>query len=110
MTGPSGIPPNLLPFASTQPGGIEALAAPLLAQQALDAEALRKQQLEAVMAVVMQHMAQMPNAAAQAAQVEPSPPMDGTMGAGPTDPSLGGTGGPPDQGAGPPGPAPGGGY
>jgi hypothetical protein len=74
--GPSGIPPNLLPFASTQPGGIATLAAPLLAQQAMDAEALRRQQLEAVMAVVMQHMAQMPNLAAQQAQVEPSPPMD----------------------------------
>lgn len=92
--GPSGIPPNLLPFASTQPGGIAALAGPLLAQQQLDMQALRRQQLEAVMAVVMQNMAQMPNPAAEAAQVEPSPPMDGAQMA--PDPSMGGAGGPPD--------------
>lgn len=93
--GPSGLPPNLLPFASTQPGGIEQLAAPLLAQQQMDMAALRRQQLEAVMAVVMQHMAQMPNPAAEAAQVEPSAPMDGAQIGGPPDPSLSG-GGPPD--------------
>jgi hypothetical protein len=96
MSGPSGIPPNLLPFASTQPGGIEQLAGPLLAQQQLDMQALKRQQLEAVMAVVMQNMAQMPNPAAEAAQVEPSAPLDGAAQGGPgaADRSLGG--GPPD--------------
>lgn len=92
--GPSGIPPNLLPFASTQPGGIEQLAGPLLAQQQLDMQALKRQQLEAVMAVVMQNMAQMPNPAAEAAQVEPSAPMDGAALGGPPDPSLATSGAP----------------
>ena len=75
-----GMAPNLLPFASTQPGGIEQLAGPLLQQQQIDLEAFKKQQLEGVMAVVMQHMAQQPNPLAQAAQTEPSPPMDGQPG------------------------------
>lgn len=88
------LPPNLLPFASVQPGGIEALAAPLLAQQQMDMQALKRQQLEAVMAVVMQNMAQMPNPAAEAAQVEPSAPMDGAQVGGPPDPSLMGGGAP----------------
>lgn len=90
-------PPNLLPFATTQPGGVMALAGPLLAQQQMDQEALKKQQLEALMGVVMQAMQQMPNPAAEAAQTEPSAPMDGTQGMTPTDPSLMG-GSTPDAG------------
>lgn len=90
---PAGPPPNLLPFASTQPGGIMALAAPLLQQQNMDLEAVKQQQLEALMGVVMQAMQQMPNPAAQAAQTEPSAPLDGTQPmAG--DPSLANTGQP----------------
>lgn len=81
MGGGGGLPPNLLPFASTQPGGITQLAAPLLAQQQMDREALQKQQLEAVMAVVMQQMQQMPNPAAEAAQTEPGPPISSSPGA-----------------------------
>lgn len=91
--GGGGLPPNLLPFASTQPGGIQELAAPLLAQQQMDREALQKQQLEAVMAVVMQQMQQMPNPAAEAAQTEPSAPMSSGPGAPPPvagDPMNGG--------------------
>lgn len=87
-------PPNLLPFASTQPGGVAALAAPLLQQQQMDQEALRQQQLEALMGVVMQAIGQMPNPAAQAAQTEPSAPLDGTQ-PGSTD-SVPTTSGPPD--------------
>lgn len=83
--GPAGLPPNLLPFASTQPGGVQSLAGPLLAQQQMDREALQKQQLEAVMAVVMQQLQQMPNPAAEAAQVEPSMPMSSAAGAPPTE-------------------------
>ena len=97
--GPPGMgampPPNLLPFASTQPGGVMALAGPLLQQQALDLEAVKKQQLEALMGVVMQAMAQMPNPAAEAAQTEPSQPLDGTQMGGPATEGLA-AGGPPD--------------
>lgn len=104
--GPPGMAPpmapNLLPFASTQPAGIAPLLAPLLQQQQMDQDALKKQQLEAVMALVMQQMQEMPNPAAEAAQVEPSQPLDGM----PSDPGSdlagGGGGGDPmaDQMAG----------
>lgn len=85
---PAGLPPNLLPFASTQPGGVMALAAPLLQQQQQDQDALKQQQLEALMGVVMQAMQQAPNPAAQAAQTEPSAPLDGTQPMTPGDPNL----------------------
>lgn len=94
-------PPSLLPFPSTQPAGIAQLAGPLLQQQQMDRQAFEQQQLEQLMGVVMQAMQQMPNPAAQAAQTEPSAPMDGTAG-GEADPSVvaagdsGGSGGPPD--------------
>lgn len=100
MFGGSQMPPNLLPFASTQPGGIQALIAPLLQQQEADLEALKQQQLEAVMGVVMQAMQEMPNPAAEAAQTEPSAPMDGSQLGGP-DPGGGPYG--PDDGTGFPG-------
>src|SRR3954469_14110610 len=91
MGGP--LPPNLLPFASTQPAGVQELAGPLLAQQQMDMEALKKQQLEAVMAVVMQQMQQMPNPAAEAAQVEPSAPMSSEAGAPPAPDEMAMAGG-----------------
>lgn len=84
----AGMAPNLLPFASTQPQGVMALAGPLIAQQQQDQDQLKQQQLEALMGVVMQAMQQMPNPAAQAAQTEPSAPMDGTAPVSPEDDQL----------------------
>lgn len=91
--GTSMLPPNLLPFATTQPQGVTALAAPLLQQQQMDLEAFKQQQLETLMGVVMQSLQQMPNPAAEAAQTEPSAPMDGT---GPMGDAGLAPGGPPD--------------
>lgn len=86
--GMGGPPPSLLPFASTQPGGIMALAGPLLQQQQMDQEALKQQQLEQLMGVVMQALQQQPNPLAEAAQTEPSAPLDGTAPGEATDPSV----------------------
>lgn len=86
--GMGGPPPSLLPFASTQPGGIAALAGPLLQQQQTDLDSFKQQQLEQLMGVVMQALQQAPNPLAQAAQTEPSAPLDGTQPADAADPSV----------------------
>jgi hypothetical protein len=85
---PGGAPgpaPSLLPFPTTQPGPTMQLMAPYLQQQAIDLATFKQEQAQNAMGILMQAMQEMPNPAAEAAQVTPEQPMQSSQGAGPTD-------------------------
>lgn len=77
--------PSLLPFPTTQPGPTSQLLGPLMQQQAVDLQTFKQEQAQTALGIIMQAMQEMPNPAAEAAQVTPEAPMESSQGAPPTD-------------------------